>query len=121
MKIRDPPGGYTKKRKRTMKTHKTYKITLALLAVIGTTTTVVHGQGNDSEPTPGDYLNATQLGDFNSLDEEVRDGLTEGFLPDLAAQTGFSEQDKKGFFAAVVSMEKNAPPLNSHPHTKEVA
>ena len=100
--------------------HKTILTLLAaMLAVIGTTGTVIHAQGNDSEPTPGNYLNATQLIDFNSLDEEVREGLTEDFLPDLASQDGFSEQGKKDFFAAVVSMEKNAPPLNNHVHARD--
>ena len=84
-----------------MKFQKTILTLLAaLLAVIGTTVTVVNAQGNDSEPDPADFLNSAQLDDFNSLDEEVRKGLTEGFLPDLASQDGFSEQGKKDFFAA---------------------
>ena len=106
-----------------MKFQETYKITLALLAitlaVIGTTVTVVNAQGTDSEPDPGDFLNSTQLGDFNSLRQDVKDGLKGGFLADLASREELTEQDKKNFFAAVVEAEKNAPPLGGHVHTRD--
>ena len=47
MNIRDPPRG-TQEGERTMKMHKTILTLLAvLLAVIGTTATVVHGDGPD--------------------------------------------------------------------------
>ena len=103
-----------------MKFHKTIlTLLVVMLAVIGTTGTVVNAQGNDSEPDPGDFLNSTQLADFNSLRQDVKDGLMDGFLPDLASKTELTEQDKKNFFAAVVEMEKNAPPIEVHHHTRD--
>ena len=103
-----------------MKFHKTILTLLAaMLAVIGTTGTVIHAQGNDSEPTPGDYLNATQLSDFNSLRQDVKDGLKEGILADLASKSDLSEGFKKQVFAEVVEAEKNAPPFSDHFHTRD--
>ena len=103
-----------------MKMHKTILTLLAvMLAVIGTTGTVINAQGNDSEPDPSDYLNSTQLSDFNSLRDDVKNGLTEGFLPDLVSQQELTEQDKKNFFAAVVEMEKNAPAPGEHFHARD--
>ncbi len=80
---------------------------------------VVYAQSNERKPEPGDYLNATQLKDFKALRTDVKNGLEDGFLVDLASQTALTEEDKKNFFAAVVEMEKKAPAVGEHVHARD--
>ena len=81
----------------------------------------VYAQESEAEtaPDPSEYLSAEQLIDFNSLKVDVKTGLRDGFLPDLVSQQELTEQDKRDFFAAVVKMEKNAPPLDVHVHARD--
>ncbi len=63
-----------------MKMHKTYKITLALLAVmlavVGTTTTVVHAEGPGDEPEFAATMNSETLATFHGLTPEEK-GIVE--------------------------------------------
>ncbi|MCY4529244.1 MAG: hypothetical protein OXD46_09495 [Chloroflexi bacterium] len=98
------------------------KLIVGLGAVAVTVAFIVSGVvfAQSNEPVPGDYLNSTQLSDFNSLRADVKAGLEQGFLPDLASKTDLTEEFKKQFFAAVVEAEKNAPaPGSSHFHAKD--
>ena len=93
-----------------MKFQETYKITLALLAtllaVIGTTATVVHADGppNEAGDAPGDLLNDEQMTRFNNLSTAVQQMLADEFIPFLTGK-GFDETSKSEFLAQVVEAE----------------
>ena len=88
-----------------MKFHKTILTLLAvLLAVIGTTATVVHADGPETPPTIDELLSATDMQAFNGLRENVKSVLEHEFLPDLLEQ-GFTTADAQAFFTAVVRSE----------------
>ena len=68
-----------------MKMHKTYKITLALLAallaVIGVTTTVVQAEGPEAPPDPAQILTGQQLDAYNGLTAENQEFFRAELLP----------------------------------------
>ena len=93
-----------------MKFQETYKITLVLLAtllaVIGTTATVVHADEPPNEPgdAPGDLLNDQQMTRFNGLPEGIQQQLEEYVLPILDTE-GFTTEEKSDILAHIVDLE----------------
>ena len=74
-----------------MKFHKTYTITLVLLAVIGTTTTVVYaeGPGGDDQterPDPTQVLDAEDVAVYNTLPQDVQQIITNEIVPQLLSK-----------------------------------
>ena len=94
-------------------------VVVVVIGVTATVTGVVLAQESSTDPEPSDYLTSTQLSDFNSLRQDVKDGLKEGLLADLASKDDLSEGFKKQVFAEVVEAEKNAPPYSDHFHTRD--
>ncbi len=65
-----------------MKFYKTILTLLAMtLAVIGTTATVVHGDGPETVPDPAEILSGELLDAYNGLTQENRDIFTSELLP----------------------------------------
>ena len=91
-----------------MKMHKTILTLLAIaLAVIGTTTTVVHAEGPDGDElvdTPETLLPPANVDMFYELPDGIQQQIEEYVLP-ILDENGFTTEQKADFLTHVVDLE----------------